>query len=328
MLPIVMNLKASSLEGIRAVILCPISELAGQIAREFRTLVPGKKLRVRLLTTALFKNADFSTLPCDVLITTPLRLELLVKSKKIDLSRVEYLVMDESDKLFEMGFVEQIDSVVAACSNPKVVRALFSATLPDTVEELARTIMPDPIRIIVGEKNSATSTVDQKLLYVGSEDGKLLALRQILRKSLRPPVLLFVDSKERAKELHRELAFEDIKVDSIHSDRTQEQRNAAVEKFREGKTWVLIATDLMSRGMDFKGVNCVINYDFPQSIATYIHRVGRSGRAGRSGEAATFYTEKDVPYLRSIAHVIRGAGCDVPEWMLALRKVKPKKRKR
>jgi ATP-dependent RNA helicase DDX52/ROK1 len=138
-------------------------------------------------------------------------------------------------------------------------------------------------------------------------------------------VLLFVDSKERAKELHRDLAYEDIKVDSIHADRSQEERDIAVEKFREGKTWVLIATDLMARGMDFKGVSCVINYDFPLSVSTYIHRVGRSGRAGRSGEAVTFYTEKDVPLLRSIAHVIRGAGCEVPDWMLALRKVKPKK---
>jgi ATP-dependent RNA helicase DDX52/ROK1 len=152
MLPIVMNLKVYSSEGIRAVVLCPVRELAAQIAREFRRLVPGNTLRVRVLTTALFKTADFSTLPCDILITTPLRLEHLLKAKKIDLSRVEYLVMDESDKLFEMGFVEQIDSVVAACSNPKVIRALFSATLPDAVEELSRTIMPDPIRIIVGEK--------------------------------------------------------------------------------------------------------------------------------------------------------------------------------
>lgn len=147
-------------------------------------------------------------------------------------------------------------------------------------------------------------------------------------QSLRPPVLLFVGSKERAKELRRDLASEDIKVDSIHVDRSQKQRDAAVEKFREGKTWVLIATDSLLRGMDFKGVNCVISYDFPKSVATYTDRVGRTGRDGRSGEAVTFFTEKDVPCLKSIASVIRRAGCEVPEWMLALRKVQHKKQKR
>jgi ATP-dependent RNA helicase DDX52/ROK1 len=183
--------------------------------------------------------------------------------------------MDESDKLFEMGFVEQIDAVVASCTHPSITRSLFSATLPDSVEELARTIMHDAVRIVIGERNSAAQTVKQRLVFVGTEEGKLLALRQIFKESLQPPVLIFVQSKERAQELHRELENDDIKVDSIHADRTQAQRDAAVEKFREGKTWVLIATDLLGRGMDFKGVNVVINYDFPHTSASYIHRVGR-----------------------------------------------------
>lgn len=247
-------------------------------------------------------------------------MDYVLSQSRIDLSTVEYLVLDESDKLFELGFVEQIDSVVNACTNPRILRSLFSATLPDAVEELARSIMHDAVRIVVGEKNSASQLVKQKLLFVGSEEGKLLALRQSFQESLHPPVLVFVQSKERAKELYKELAFEDFKVDCIHADLTQAQRELAVERFREGKTWVLIATDLLARGMDFKGVNCVINFDFPSTTASYIHRIGRSGRAGRPGEAITFYTEDDVPFLRSVVNVIVASGCEVPSWMLNLPK--------
>ncbi|KAG0597590.1 hypothetical protein M758_12G007200 [Ceratodon purpureus] len=320
-LPILMRLRVPSKEGLRALVLCPTRELALQTTRELKKLIVSTKFRVRVMTKALASCNDFSKLPCDILVSTPLRLDALLKESKIDLSKVEFLVMDESDKLFEMGFVEQIDSVVAACTNPKIIRALFSATLPDTVEELARSIMHDAVRVTIGERNSAAQTVNQRLVFVGSEEGKILALRQIFSESLRPPVLIFVKSKERAAELHKQLAFDNLSIDSIHADRTQAQRDAAVEKFREGKTWVLIATDLMGRGMDFKGLNCVINYDFPPSISSYIHRVGRSGRAGRSGQAVTFYTEDDVPLLRSVAHVIFASGGDVPAWMLSLPKV-------
>ncbi|KAG0484319.1 hypothetical protein HPP92_008232 [Vanilla planifolia] len=172
--------------------------------------------------------------------------------------------------------------------------------------------MHDAVRVVVGRKNSASALVEQKLLFAGSEKGKLLALRQSFAKSLNPPVLLFVQSKERAKELYKELAFDDLKVGVIHADLTQEQREDVVDNFRAGKTWVLIATDVMARGMDFKGVNCVINYDFPESAAAYIHRIGRSGRAGRPGEAITLFTEEDKPFLRNIANVMKDSGCEVP----------------
>ncbi|KAL2613411.1 hypothetical protein R1flu_025103 [Riccia fluitans] len=319
-LPILLNLKAPSDAGIRAVILCPIRELAIQTARVFRRIAKGRKWRIRSLTRSMCLDPDVKNLPIDVLVSTPLRLAKLLKKKRISLSRVEFLVLDEADKLFEMGFVNQIDSIVDGCSNPKVIRALFSATLPDSVEELARTIMVDPVRIVVGLKNSAASTVDQRLVYVGNEDGKFLALKQLFKESLKPPILLFVDTKERAKELHKDLVVDGVSVDSIHAGRSQFQRDAAVEKFREGKTWILIATDLMARGMDFQGVNCVINYDFPDSNATYIHRIGRTGRAGRQGQAITFHTEKDKSQLRSIAHIIKSSGGEVPEWMLKLPK--------
>ncbi|CAI9098066.1 OLC1v1034627C1 [Oldenlandia corymbosa var. corymbosa] len=323
--PILMRLKRASDVGVRAVFLCPTRELAAQTARECKKLARGKKFRIKLMTKQLVKGADFSKLPCDILISTPFRVQFAVRKRKLDLSKVEFLVLDESDKLFELGLVKQVDSVVKACSNPKILRSLFSATLPDTVEDLARTIMHDAVRVIIGRKNSASESIKQKLVYVGSEDGKRLALRQIFQEGWNPPVLVFVQNKERGKELYNELKFDDLRADVIHADLSQIQREDAVNNFRAGKTWVLIATDVIARGMDFKGVNCVINYDFPDSAAAYIHRIGRCGRAGRSGEAITLYTEADVPYLRNVANVMTASGCEVPSWMLSLPKKKWKK---
>ncbi|KAF3600582.1 hypothetical protein F2Q69_00038891 [Brassica cretica] len=323
--PMLIKLKRHSTDGIRAVILSPARELAAQTAREGKKLIKGSKFNIRLMTKPLVKTADFSKLQCDVLISTPMRLKRAIKAKKIDLSKVEYLVLDESDKLFEQSMLKQIDGVVKACSNPSIIRSLFSATLPDSVEELARSIMHDAVRVIIGRKNTASETVKQKLVFAGTEEGKLLALRQSFAQSLNPPLLIFVQSKERAKQLYDELKCEDIRVGVIHSDLPPGERENAVDSFRAGETWVLIATDVIARGMDFKGINCVINYDFPDSASAYIHRIGRSGRAGRSGEAITFYTEEDVPFLRNIANTMTSSGCEVPSWIMTLKKKKWKK---
>ncbi|KDP41136.1 hypothetical protein JCGZ_03627 [Jatropha curcas] len=323
--PMLMKLKLASKDGIRALILCPTRELVAQTTRECKRMAKGNKFRIKPLTKELVRSANSSKLLCDILISTPLRLQLAIRKKKVDLSRVEYLVLDESDKLFELGLLKQIDTVVKACSNPSVIRSLFSATLPDFVEELARTIMHDAVRIIVGRKNTASETINQKLVYAGSEEGKLIALRQSFAECLNPPVLIFVQNKERANELYGELKCDSIRVGVIHSDLPQKQRENAVDDFRAGKIWVLIATDVVARGLDFKGVNCVVNYDFPDSSAAYIHRIGRSGRAGRIGEAITFYTEDDVPVLRNIANAMAASGCEVPSWIMALRKLRWKK---
>ncbi|KAF4369299.1 hypothetical protein G4B88_009682 [Cannabis sativa] len=308
--PMLMKLKPASKDGVGAVILCPTRELASQTIRECKKFAEGSKFCIKLMTKQLIRKADLSKFSCDILVSTPLRLKLAIRKKK-----VQYLVLDESDKLFELGLLKQIDCIVKACSNPSIVRSLFSATLPDFVEELARTIMHDAVRVIIRRKNTASENVKQKLVFAGSEEGKLLALRQSFAESLNPPVLIFVQSKERAKELYAELLVDDIRVD----------RDSAVDNFRAGKTWVLIATDVIARGMDFKAINCVINYDFPDSTSAYIHRIGRSGRAGRSGQAITLYTEEDIPFLRNIANEMKSSGSVFPSWAIGLQKKKWKK---
>ncbi|KFM27146.1 DEAD-box ATP-dependent RNA helicase 57 [Auxenochlorella protothecoides] len=246
--------------------------------------------------------------------------------RRLDLSQVRTLVLDEADKLFDMGFTPQVDAVLAAATHPDLVRALFSATLPETVESMARSVLHDPLRITVGERGNASAAVTQALQFVGREAGKALALRQLLAGGVKPPILVFVASRERAKEVHRELRFDGVHVDCIHSDQSDAARGAAIASFRRGSTWVLIATDLLGRGMDFPGVNTVVNYDCPRSTTDYVHRVGRTGRAGRAGSAITFFTEEDVKYLRGIANVVRASGSPVPDWMLALRKERRRKR--
>tara|TARA_B110000977_G_scaffold201441_1_gene296041 strand:- start:630 stop:1637 length:1008 start_codon:yes stop_codon:yes gene_type:complete len=268
----------------------------------------------------------------DVLVATPLRLKTLIEKKRINCSSVNFLILDEADKLFEMGFVEQIDAVVKACDANKkgVTKALFSATLPEQVEMLAKSVMSMPMRLTVGERNAANETIAQSLVFCGRENGKILALRQMFQKGVKPPVIVFVQSKDRAKQLAKELQGDGLRLGLIHAAMSDTKRQAQVDRFRSGDTWVLIATDLMARGMDFVGVSTVVNFDFPGSANGYVHRIGRSGRAGRPGSAVTLFTEEDAERgdLKSIANVMKNSGCDVPAWMLQSGSRDPKLRRK
>ncbi|ETN18561.1 hypothetical protein PPTG_04135 [Phytophthora nicotianae INRA-310] len=333
-IPILANLAAGSgtSSGIRSIVLAPTRDLAVQIRAEFTRLAAGKKLHITLLskaTAATIASQTKSKLAVnhDVLIATPLRLVHLIQESKVDLSTVEMVCLDEADRLLELGFVEQVDEIFAACTHPRVQRAMFSATMLEGVEELAQTVLRDPVKVAVGTKNAGASTIDQKLVFVGKEEGKLVAMKQLLQEGLQLPALLFVQNKERANELYHELLYDGVNIGAVHADRTKEQRDDVIRRFRTGEVWVLICTDLMSRGMDFKAVNMVINYDFPQSAVSYIHRIGRTGRNGRKGKAVTFFTEDDMVYLRTIANVMKISGCEVPDWMLSLKKASVSKRK-
>ncbi|KAJ8291576.1 ATP-dependent RNA helicase ROK1 [Rhodotorula toruloides] len=265
----------------------------------------------------------------DILITTPLRLVFAIKSGTVSLSTTSHLILDEADKVFELNFLEQTDEILAACAKDRPAEAgdirkgMFSATMPSSVEELAKGVMAAAgsgmVRAIVGHKEAATSTIDQTLSFVNTEDHKLLSLRSMIQGGqFTPPVLVFVQSIQRAKELANELVFDGINADAIHADRTPQERDELVRKFAAGQVWCLICTDVMARGVDFKGVKLVINYDFPQSAMSYIHRIGRTGRAGKAGRAVTFFTKADAGHLKTIVNVMRQSGCTVPDWMLAL----------
>lgn len=380
--------KKSENDGIKALLLAPTKELAEQIHREANRLVFGKKIKICLLkrntaATAIQKQEKSGFNKYDLLISTPLRLLSLVRAEVIDLSKVQMIVLDEADKLFELdgiaegssgankdnsskkknhkkrkhdeesddsssdepddsendtdeeedeaaaaaqrirsSFLSQVDEILAQCPDGRgVQRGLFSATIGPFVKELSESFLSNPIEITIGKENAGANTIDQRLVFVGREDGKLLAIRQIVQEGLKPPVLLFLQSVERAKELYRELIYDGINVEVIHAERTQLQREEIIRRFRVGEIWVLICTDLMARGIDFKGVQMVINYDLPQSAVSYIHRIGRTGRAGKKGTAITLFTEADMQRIRPIANVVKLSGCPVPDWMLTIKQV-------
>ncbi|UZJ51932.1 hypothetical protein CBS101457_001252 [Exobasidium rhododendri] len=333
LLPLLHHLKGPQKDGggLRAVIVCPTKELALQIYEQLDKLGQGKKWRFNLLT----RSSDGSKLQdprfrkrYDVLITTPLRLVHAIEQNELDLSNVRNLVLDEADRLLEEGFLEQTDAILAACTHSSLRKAMFSATLPSSIEELCKTFMIDEVRILVGAKDAAVESITQELLYVSSEDGKLLGLRNYLKKgALKPPILLFVQSIQRAQELFKELIYDDLHVDVIHSERPKVQREGVINAFKRGDVWLLICTEVLARGIDFKGVEVVVNYDFPQSRESYIHRIGRTGRAGRKGKAITFFTKEDAVYLKSVVNVMRQSGCEVPEWMAKMKTANHKQKK-
>jgi len=222
-------------------------------------------------------------------------------------------------------FLSQVDVILHQIP-ATAVRALFSATVTPMVRQLSESILRNPVDVTIAatSQGGANPDIEQKLTFVGREEGKLLAIRQLVaRGQLHPPVIIFLQSQERAQALFGELLYDGIRVDVIHAGRSKAARESAVAKFRKGDTWVLICTDLVARGVDFRAVNMVINYDLPVSGVTYVHRIGRTGRAGRKGQAITLFTEADFENLRTIANVMKQSGCEVEDWMLNL----PKKKK-
>lgn len=262
----------------------------------------------------------------DLLIATPLRLQSALDAARVNLNHVQHLVLDEADELLTDKFLSQIDSLIAECATPRV--HMFSATLPGHMQHLAASLLKTPKRIIINAGayggaaaiNDVATHIDQQFLFVGGsgEQGKVLEMRRLLRTGLKPPVLLFVQTKERAAQLFRELIYDGIPVDAIHSSRTAAARSRAIARFRSGELWLLITTDVLARGMDFRAVNTVVSYDIPGSASAYVHRIGRTGRNGRCGKAVTLFTEEDRLLVGGVVRVAVASGVDVPPWMTRL----------
>ncbi|KAI3642835.1 hypothetical protein MP228_012390 [Amoeboaphelidium protococcarum] len=308
---------------VKALILTPSRELASQIEREIAKILPFSSK----LTYSQYQGVD-KQLP-HLLVSTPLRLMNALKNDSLDLSSVECVVIDEADKMFNDSLLKQLDCILAACNRQNVQKCLFSATINSDVELMAMGIMKNPVRVVIGTRHAANDQIDQKLLYVGQEEGKMMALRNLIHDGIKPPVLIFVETIERAKMLYQSLSQKaELHVDVFHSELSADERELAIKKFRKQESWILITTDLLGRGIDFKGVRMVINYDFPPNAASYIHRIGRTGRGKQSGTAVTFFLKSDACKLRSIANVMKSSGCEVPEWMLKLPREKDAKRRK
>ncbi|EKG18471.1 Helicase [Macrophomina phaseolina MS6] len=281
----------------------------------------------------------------DILVSTPLTLLHALQGsagKTGTISSVKYLVLDEADVLLDPLFRQQTLDIWNACTSPLLRVSLWSATMGSSVEELAKNTItsrwtsiesttgitrPNLIRLIVGLKDSAVPNIHHQLTYAATEQGKLLAVRQLLHPtgttkssqstapSLRPPFLIFTQTIPRAQALYAELQYDippeaggSSRIAVLHSSLSSSLRDNVMARFRKGEVWILITTDLLARGVDFRGINGVVNYDVPTSGAAYVHRVGRTGRAGREGGVAvTLYTEEDIPYIKNIANVIKAS---------------------
>ncbi|KAI0547120.1 ATP-dependent RNA helicase ROK1 [Xylaria curta] len=282
----------------------------------------------------------------DILITTPLLLGNFLKSRT--LPTVRSLILDEGDVLLEQRFLEQTLQIWSACVNPSLRLRCFSATMGAHIEELISNQLSTRnaggctsplVRLVVGLKDTAVPSISHKLVYCASEQGKLFALRQVLHPQsssatvphINLPILVFTQTIERATALYSELKFDfpveaggPSRIAALHSSLSDSARSEVVRRFRSGEIWALITTDILMRGLDFRGVSGVVNYDVPTSAAAYVHRVGRTGRAGEQGIACTFYTNDDVAYLKSIANVIsqsekqagKSGNEGVPKWLL------------
>ncbi|OBZ79814.1 DEAD-box ATP-dependent RNA helicase 57 [Grifola frondosa] len=316
-------------KGVRAIILAPTRELAHQIHNECLKLAQGRKWRI-----VLFSKATASTLAdrnardkVDIIISTPLRLVATLQAGNLELNNVRHLILDEADRMLDAEFLHQAREIVASCTHANVQKAVFSATLPAGVEKTALSMLRDPIRVVVGLKDTPLPLIAQSLTYVADDQSKLPTLLQYLSQPYNPPVLVFVSSQPRASSLAEELVLGGVpNVDCLHAGMSRKEREDAVSRMRRGESWVMVSTEVMARGMDFKGVREVINYDFPQSVQSYVHRIGRTGRAGREGKAVTYFTDADGPFLKTIANVLLQSGSPVPEWILKL--PKPSKMKR
>ncbi|THV05389.1 P-loop containing nucleoside triphosphate hydrolase protein [Dendrothele bispora CBS 962.96] len=315
--------------GVRAVVLAPTRELAQQIHNECLKLAEGRKWRI-----VLFSKATANTLKdkaardkVDIIISTPLRLVASIQSGSLELNNVRHLILDEADRMLDSEFHDQVQEIVAACTRADIQKAVFSATLPANAEKIAMEMLSDPVRVVVGLKDTPLPLIAQSLTYVADDASKLPSLLTYFAQPYNPPVLVFTSTQPRASSLAEELVLNNIpNVDCLHAGMTKKEREDAISRMRKGESWVMVSTEVMARGMDFKGVREVVNYDFPTSVQSYIHRIGRTGRAGREGKAVTFFTDEDGPYLKSIANVLLQSGSPVPEWILKL--PKPSKMKR
>jgi ATP-dependent RNA helicase RhlE len=303
-LPVIQALAARRTPaGIRAVILSPTRELALQIDETFVKMAAGSGVRAAVVVGGLSERPQLQSIRkgAQVLIATAGRLYDFLSRGLVNLGLVDILVLDEADRMLDMGFLPTIKRIVAAI--PAARQTLFfSATIESSVKHLVETYVPDAVRIEVGSTTKPTGQVDLRF-YEVEQDRKLDLLHNMLRGE-EGSFLVFARTKHGADRLARRLADQGVKTAAIHGDRSQNQRNQALRGFQEGYYRVLVATDVAARGIHVDGISHVVNYDLPQVPEDFIHRVGRTGRAGARGTASTFGTRSERSAVAQIERTL------------------------
>ncbi|MGS0740700.1 DEAD/DEAH box helicase [Glaciimonas sp. GG7] len=290
---------------VRALILTPTRELADQVAENVKAYCRHTALRA----TVVFGGIDMAPQTAalrsgiEIVIATPGRLLDHVQQKTINLSQTQILVMDEADRMLDMGFLPDLQRIINLL--PKERQSLmFSATFSAEIKKLAGSFLKNPVTIEVARSNATADNVTQTMYRV-DDQAKLDAVSFIIRERNLKQVIVFSNTKIGASKLAKHLENEGVNASAIHGDKSQNERMAALDAFKKGEIEVLVATDVAARGLDIAELPCVINYDLPYNAEDYVHRIGRTGRAGASGDAISLYTEKDERLLVDIETMIK-----------------------
>jgi ATP-dependent RNA helicase RhlE len=299
LLPILQNLKESKRRGTTVLVLAPTRELANQIDAECRKFAPKSVTCASIIGGAGYaKQTQALERGVDILIATPGRLIDFMEQGMVNFSDLTTLVLDEADRMLDMGFLPAIKRIIKAVP-AKRQTLFFSATMAYDVERIARQIVTDPTFVEVSKRGKAAVTIDQTA-YPVAQQFKMPLLLELLEKEDFERVLVFARTKRGADRIAHVLEKRDHRSNRIHGDRSQSQREAALKAFKTGRTRILVATDVAARGIDIDSVSHVINYDIPTAPEDYVHRIGRTGRAGKIGRAITLFTTAEEHSIRAI----------------------------
>ena len=290
---------------VRALILTPTRELAVQVAENVKAYSRHTPLR----STVVFGGMDMKGQTVllksgvEIVIATPGRLLDHIEQKNVSLNQVQMLVMDEADRMLDMGFLPDLQRIINLLPK-KRQNLMFSATFSPEIKKLANSFLDQPVLIETARSNATAEKVTQ-IVYKVEEEQKRDVVEFLIRQRALKQVIVFSNTKIGASRLSRHLEQTGIKASAIHGDKTQQERMAALEAFKQGEIEVLVATDVAARGLDISDLPCVINFDLPYNAEDYVHRIGRTGRAGASGDALSVYTEKDERLLVDIEKLIK-----------------------
>jgi len=316
----------------RAMILAPTRELASQIETTLESFRPSLDVKSICVYGGVDKWPQLNAIRAgvDFVVATPGRLLAYVRSGEVDLSSVEYVVLDEADRMLDQGFVPDVTELVECCQAKGTRQTmLFSATWPFEVQKLGRTFLENPVRITVSQdkdKLAISRTVTQTIKVMQDFD-KQDQLWEILNSKKGAKIIVFTLYKKECANLEWSVKDWGFKCVSLHGNKDQRERTRCMEMFRNNKVRLLIATDVASRGLDVRDVELVVNFSFPLTVEDYVHRVGRTGRAGSAGDSITFFTQRDKLLARGLIELLEKSGEDVPKELLKLRCAKRFKRR-
>ena len=290
---------------VRALVLLPTRELADQVAQAIKSYAKYTQLRSAVVFGGMDMKPQTIELKkgVEILVATPGRLLDHIEAKNAVLNQVEYVVLDEADRMLDIGFLPDLQRILSYLPKQRTT-LLFSATFSSEIKRLAGSYLQDPVTIEVARSNATASTVEQHFYSVDDED-KRRALHQILKQRGMKQAFVFVNSKLGCARLARSLEHEGLKTTALHGDKSQDERLKALDAFKKGEVDLLVCTDVAARGLDIKDVPAVFNFDVPFNAEDYVHRIGRTGRAGAAGLAVTFVSKSDVRLVGDIEKLIK-----------------------